>query len=195
MNSDLLNAFKELGKEKGILPEILFDAVEAALIAAYRKNFGSSQNVRVAIDRESGVFRVYARKIVVDSIDDEHLEILIDKAKTMDPRYELGDIIEIEATPKDFGRIAAQTAKQVVVQRIREIERGLVYEKFSKKLNSTLLEFFDSTISNILPLRWTSLWKSNILFAIFLISFRVICTMNMDFNNKQQKKRPLRTYT
>ncbi len=133
MNSELLSAFRELGKEKGIVPEILFDAVEAALIAAYRKNFGSSQNVRVALDRHTGDINVYARKIVVEKIDDEYLEITLDEAKKIDPRYELGDIIETEVTPRNFGRIAAQTAKQVVVQRIREIERGLIYEKFSNR--------------------------------------------------------------
>ncbi len=133
MNSELLSAFRELGKEKGIVPEILFDAVEAALIAAYRKNFGSSQNVRVELDRNKGDIHVYARKIVVDKIEDGYLEISLEEAQKIDPRYQLDDIIEIEVTPKNFGRIAAQTAKQVVVQRIREIERGLVYEKFSNR--------------------------------------------------------------
>ncbi len=133
MNTELLNAFSELGREKGIVPEILFDAVEAALIAAYRKNFGSAQNVRVALDRKTGSMKVYSRKIVVDKIDDAYLEILLDDARKIDPRYQLQDIIETEVTPRNFGRIAAQTAKQVVVQRIREIERGLVYEKFSNR--------------------------------------------------------------
>ena len=133
MNSELLNAFRELGNEKGILPEILFEAVEAALIAAYRKNFGSSQNVRVSLDRKTGDINVYARKIVVEQIEDENLEITLAEARQIDPRYQLGDIIETEVTPRNFGRIAAQTAKQVVVQRIREIERGLVYEKFSNR--------------------------------------------------------------
>ncbi len=133
MNSELLSAFRELGKEKGIVPEILFDAVEAALIAAYRKNFGSSQNVRVALDRTKGDIHVYARKIIVDKIEDEYLEMTLEEARKIDPRYQLDDIVEIEVTPRNFGRIAAQTAKQVVVQRIREIERGLVYEKFSNR--------------------------------------------------------------
>ena len=135
VNSELLNAFKELGHEKGILPEILFDAVEAALIAAYRKNFGSSQNVRVELNRETGDIHVFARKLVVDKKElvDKYLEITLEEAQEIDPRYQLGDIIETEVTPKNFGRIATQTAKQVVVQRIREIERGMVYEKFSNR--------------------------------------------------------------
>jgi N utilization substance protein A len=133
VNTELLKAFRELGNEKGIVPEILFDAVEAALIAAYRKNFGSSQNVRVELDRKDGDIHVYARKKVVEKIDDEYLEITLADAAAIDPRYQLDDIIETEVTPKNFGRIAAQTAKQVVVQRIREIERGLVYEKFSNR--------------------------------------------------------------
>jgi N utilization substance protein A len=111
----------------------LFDAVEAALIAAYRKNFGSSQNVRVELDRQSGDIHVYARKKVVENIDDGYLEITLGQASAIDENYQLDDIIETEVTPKNFGRIAAQTAKQVVVQRIREIERGLVYEKFSNR--------------------------------------------------------------
>jgi N utilization substance protein A len=133
VNTELLKAFRELGNEKGIVPEILFDAVEAALIAAYRKNFGSSQNVRVELDRKDGDIHVYARKKVVEKIDDEYLEITLEDATAIDPCCQLGDIIETEVTPKNFGRIAAQTAKQVVVQRIREIERGLVYEKFSNR--------------------------------------------------------------
>jgi N utilization substance protein A len=133
VNTELLKAFQELGNERGIVPEILFDAVEAALIAAYRKNFGSSQNVRVELDRKNGDIHVYARKKVVEKIDDEYLEITLADATAIDSRYQLDDIIETEVTPKNFGRIAAQTAKQVVVQRIREIERGLVYEKFSNR--------------------------------------------------------------
>ncbi|BBB93140.1 MAG TPA: transcription termination factor NusA [Methylomusa anaerophila] len=133
MNAEFMQAFEQLGREKGITPEVLFDAIEAALISAYKRNFGSAQNVRVSLDRITGEIHVYARKTVVDNVADSRLEINLNEAKAMDPRYELEDVVELEVTPKNFGRIAAQTAKQVVVQRIREAERGMIYEEFSNR--------------------------------------------------------------
>lgn len=133
MNAEFMQAFEQLGKEKGISPEILFDAIEAALISAYKRNFSSAQNVRVSLDRETGEIHVYARKTVVEAVEDNRLEISLEEARAIDPRYELEDVVELEVTPKNFGRIAAQTAKQVVVQRIREAERGIIYEEFSNR--------------------------------------------------------------
>lgn len=133
MNIEFIEALEELEKQKGIAMDVLIDALEAALISAYKRNFGSLQNVRVSIDRTSGEIKVYARKTVVEQVDDDRTDISIEDARQKDPRYELGDIVEIEVTPRDFGRIAAQTAKQVVVQRIREAERGLIYEEFSNR--------------------------------------------------------------
>ncbi|MGI6093786.1 MAG: transcription termination/antitermination protein NusA [Veillonellaceae bacterium] len=138
MNAEFMLAFEQLGKEKGIAPEVLFDAIEAALISAYKRNFGSAQNVRVSLDRSTGEIHVYARKNVVETITDSRLEMDLEEARAVDVRYELGDIVEIEVTPKDFGRIAAQTAKQVVVQRIREAERGIIYEEFSNRESDIL---------------------------------------------------------
>lgn len=138
MNAEFMQAFEELGKEKGIAPEILFDAIEAALISAYKRNFGSAQNVRVSLDRITGEIHVFARKIVVTELTEQHLEVSLAESKEIDPRYEENDIIEIEVTPKDFGRIAAQTAKQVVVQRIREAERGIIYDEFSNRESDIL---------------------------------------------------------
>lgn len=138
MNAEFMQAFEQLGKEKGIAPEILFDAIEAALISAYKRNFGSAQNVRVSLDRSTGEIHVFARKTVVESVSDSRLEMDLEEARSMDARYELDDIVEIEVTPKDFGRIAAQTAKQVVVQRIREAERGIIYEEFSNRESDIL---------------------------------------------------------
>ncbi len=138
MNAEFMQAFEELGKEKGIAPEILFDAIEAALISAYKRNFDSAQNVRVSLDRITGEIHVFARKIVVTELTEQHLEVSLAEAKEIDPRYEENDIIEIEVTPKDFGRIAAQTAKQVVVQRIREAERGIIYDEFSNRESDIL---------------------------------------------------------
>lgn len=133
MNAEFMQAFEQLGKEKGIAPEVLFDAIEAALISAYKRNFGSAQNVRVSLDRNTGEIHVYARKNVVEEVSDPRLELSLKEAKAIDPRYEVEDVVELEVTPKNFGRIAAQTAKQVVVQRIREAERGMIYEEFSNR--------------------------------------------------------------
>lgn len=133
MNAEFMQAFEQLAKEKGIAPEVVFDAVEAALISAYKRNFGSAQNVRVSLDRVTGEIHVYARKVVLEEIEDPRLEISLADARKLDVRYEIDDVVEMEVTPKDFGRIAAQTAKQVVVQRIREAERGIVYEEFSNR--------------------------------------------------------------
>ena len=128
-----LEALKELGKEKGIAPEVLFDAIEAALISAYKRNFGSAQNVRVALNRDTGSYHVYAIKTVVEEVENDVTEISLGQARAIKPDYEVDDIIEIEVTPANFGRIAAQTAKQVVVQRIREAERGIIYEEFMSR--------------------------------------------------------------
>ena len=138
MNVEFMQAFEQLGKEKGISPEILFDAVEAALISAYKRNFSSAQNVRVSMDRATGEIHVYARKTVVEEVTDPRLEMSLEEARKIDPRYEVNDVVEIEVTPKNFGRIAAQTAKQVVVQRIREAERGIIYEEFSNRESDIL---------------------------------------------------------
>lgn len=138
MSAEFLQAFEQLGKEKGIAPELLFDAIEAALISAYKRNFSSAQNVRVSLDRVTGDFHVYARKTVVDTIENDIIEISLEEAKKINASYEVDDILELEVTPKNFGRIAAQTAKQVVVQRIREAERGIIYEEFSNRESDIL---------------------------------------------------------
>ncbi|MBR2071980.1 MAG: transcription termination/antitermination protein NusA, partial [Phascolarctobacterium sp.] len=133
MNADFILAIQELGKEKGIEPELLFQAVEEALVTAYKKNFGATQNVRVDMNKQSGEIHVYAQRTVVEGEAAEANEISLADAREIDARYEVDDIVEIEVTPKNFGRIAAQNAKQVVVQRIREAERGMVYERFQSR--------------------------------------------------------------
>ncbi|MCT4633724.1 MAG: transcription termination factor NusA [Firmicutes bacterium] len=130
MNEELLIALELLEKEKGISKDTLIETIEAALITAYKKNFGSSQNVRVIIDDKSGEVKVYSKREVVEESFNELFEVELEDAKEVDPNYELGDFIEEEVTPKDFGRIAAQTAKQVVVQRIREAERSVIFDEF-----------------------------------------------------------------
>lgn len=130
MNREFIEAIDALEKEKDISKDILIDAIESALVSAYKKNYGTSQNVRVNIDREEGDIDVFMRKDVVEEVDDDLVEISLEDALEIDPRYEVGDVVEYQVTPRDFGRIAAQTAKQVVVQRIREAERGMIFDDY-----------------------------------------------------------------
>jgi len=130
MNTEFTEALEQIEKDKGISKDIIVDAVEAALISSYKRNFGSAQNVRVEINRETGEVHVYSQKKITDDVLDDLLEIDIEDARKSNKKYDIGDVFESEVTPRNFGRIAAQTAKQVVVQRIREAERGIVYEEF-----------------------------------------------------------------
>ncbi|MCP1124729.1 transcription termination/antitermination protein NusA [Bacillus sp. AFS018417] len=133
MSTELLDALLVLEQEKGISKDIIIDAIEAALISAYKRNFNQAQNVRVSFNPEVGTIQVLARKDVVENVFDPRLEISVEKARQINPNYQEGDVLEIEVTPKDFGRIAAQTAKQVVTQRVREAERGVIYSEFSDR--------------------------------------------------------------
>lgn len=135
MNSEFMSAVKELGKEKGISESALFEAVEAAILSAYKKNFGSGQNVRVVMDEDNGEIKVFTRKEVVEEIVDKNNHITLSEALKIDRRYAIGDIVEFEIKVKDFGRLAAQNAKQVVVQRIREAERGKIFEEYYSREN------------------------------------------------------------
>ncbi|MCA1053550.1 transcription termination factor NusA [Rossellomorea aquimaris] len=130
MSTQLLDALTVLEKEKGIARDVIIEAIEAALVSAYKRNFNQAQNVRVDLNLETGTMRVFARKEVVDEVFDSRLEISVEDAGEINPGYEVGDVVELEVTPKDFGRIAAQTAKQVVTQRVREAERGIIYSEF-----------------------------------------------------------------
>lgn len=135
MNKEFILAVEELEKEKDISKDLLIDAIESALVSAYKKNYGNSQNVRVNIDRVNGDIDVYMRKAVVsdEEVMSEYDELTLDEAREINENYKIGDVVELKVTPKDFGRIAAQTAKQVVVQRIREAERGIIYDDFSNR--------------------------------------------------------------
>lgn len=133
MNNELMDALAELEREKGVDKEVLFQAIESALISAYRRNFGSAQNVRVHINRQTGATEVYALKTVVEEVQDHRLEVSVAEAHHVKPGVDVGDVVEFEITPKNFGRIAAQTAKQVIVQRIREAERGMIYDEYSNR--------------------------------------------------------------
>ena len=130
MNKEFIKAIEELEKEKEISKDILIESIEIALVSAYKKNYGTSQNVRVVIDREEGDIDVFMKRNIVEEVVDDLTEISLADALEIDPRYKVGDAIEYQVTPRDFGRIAAQTAKQVVVQRIREAERGMIFDDY-----------------------------------------------------------------
>ncbi|TYP54291.1 transcription termination factor NusA [Thermosediminibacter litoriperuensis] len=131
MNIEFIEALDQIEKEKGISKEILLEAIEAALVSAYKKNYGTSQNVKINIDRETGEVKVFSQKTVKEDVKDPLLEISLFDAKKINPLVKIGDIISVEVTPQKFGRIAAQTAKQVVMQRIKEAERNIIYEEFA----------------------------------------------------------------
>lgn len=135
MNGEFLHALDQIAKEKGISKDLLIEAIDVALVSAFKKNFGTSQNVKVSINRETGEVNVYALKTVAEEVENDLLQISLEEAKAINKNYNVGDIIEEKVTPRNFGRIAAQTAKQVVVQRIREAERGIVYDEFISREN------------------------------------------------------------
>ena len=138
MKAEFIEALEEIEKEKGISKEIVFEALEAALISGYKKNFGSSQNVEVDVNKESGEVKVYAKKTIVDEVETELFEISLEEAKEIDVNYELEDVVRVEITPRNFGRIAAQTAKQVVMQKIKEAEREIVFNEFINRENEII---------------------------------------------------------
>lgn len=133
MNLELLHALDDIGKEKGISKEILIDAMETALYSAYKKDFGTKENVRVEIEGDKGEVKVYAQKEVVSEVENENEQISLEEAQKIDKNFDIGDVVEEEITPENFGRIATQTAKQVVMQRIREAERDVIYEEYKQK--------------------------------------------------------------
>ncbi len=137
MNRELLMVIEQIGREKGIDPEVLFEAVESALLSASRRTVGAAENVRLEIDRRTGALKVYSRKRVVAEVADPRTEIALDAAKALNPEAELGDELEQEVPPQEFGRelgrIAAQTAKQVILQRVRDAERDRIFTEFAGK--------------------------------------------------------------
>ena len=138
MNAEFMEALNAIEKERGISKDILIDAFESALIAAYKRNYGTTGNVRAVVDRDTGEVQIFASKTVVEQVENIHAEISLEKARAINPLYEVGDVLEEEANPRSFGRIAAQTAKQVVVQRIREAERGVIFDEYVEKENEIL---------------------------------------------------------
>ena len=136
MNQEFITALAELAEDKNISKESLLETIEFALITAYKKNYDHAQNVSVNIDKETGEIKVYQQKTIVEEVEDPNQEVTLDEAKEINAGYSLGDVVNYEVTPKSFGRIAAQTAKQVVVQRIKEAERDKVIAMYRDRENS-----------------------------------------------------------
>jgi len=131
MNKDILSALSELEKEKGIRQDVVLEAIKAALESGYKKNFSKSNNFSIDIDEKNGEYKLFADKTVVENVENKNQEISLDEAREINSRYELDDIVKIEIKPKkDFGRIAAQTARQVILQKIREAERESIYSEY-----------------------------------------------------------------
>ena len=132
--TELIMAMDELEKTNGIKKEFLMESIESALVIAYKKNFDSNdENVKVVIDKDDGQMHVYQQKDVVEEVTDDKKEISLDDAQKINSSYKVGDIVNFELMPKEFGRIAAQTARQVITQKLREASRDVIFKEFADK--------------------------------------------------------------
>ena len=138
MNEEFILALKQLESEKGIPEDVIIEALETALVSSYKKNFGTTQNVIVEINRDTGEISLAAEKEVVDEVFDENTEIAVEDARRENPRLEIGDIYYEKIDPEKFGRIAAQTARQVVIQRIKDAERDVIYDDYADRENEII---------------------------------------------------------
>ena len=132
-NKELILALEELEKEKGIKKDYLLESIETALVTAYKRNFDALENVRVEMDKQTGATHVYSVKEVMENANDEATEISIKEAQKINPDLGEGDTVEVEIVPRNFGRIAAQTAKQVIIQKLREAERDIIFNEFNER--------------------------------------------------------------
>ena len=148
-NKELILALEELEKEKGINKEYLLESIETALVTAYKKNFDSLENVKIEMDRKTGATHVYSVKEVVEKVENENKEINIKEAKNINPNVEIGETVEIEIVPRNFGRIAAQTAKQVIIQKLREAEREIIFTEFNDRKGEIVSGIIQKADKNI----------------------------------------------
>jgi transcription termination/antitermination protein NusA len=133
INKDFFKALEELEETRRIKKEYFVEALEAALTSAYKKNYGEAKNAYVVLSPEKGAIKIYSYKTVVEEVENPDKEVSLEEAKEIKPSYKVGDKIQEEEKPKDFGRIAAQTAKQVVMQKLREIEKDMAMGELSEK--------------------------------------------------------------
>ena len=150
MNKEFFEALEELSIEKGINKDYILDAIETALLTAYKRNFNSQENVKILIDEEKATIKVYSLREVVEEVFDPAIEIDLDSAKKIDKKAKMGDIVEVEVTPANFGRISAQTAKQVIIQKLREAEREIVFSEYSDRQGEIVSGMVQKVDKNII---------------------------------------------
>ena len=148
-NKELILALEELEKEKGIDKAYLLESIETALVTAYKRNFDALENVRVEMDKNTGATHVYSIKEVMERANDDALEISLEDARKINKELNIGDTVEIEIVPKDFGRIAAQTAKQVIIQKLREAERNIIFDEFNNRKGEIVSGIIQKADKNI----------------------------------------------
>lgn len=148
-NKELILALEELEKEKGIKKEYVLESIETALVTAYKRNFDALENVKVDIDHQTGATHIYSVKEIVENANDEVTEISLEEAHKINKNLTYGDTVDIEIVPKDFGRIAAQTAKQVIVQKLREVERDLIFDEYTQKKGEIVSGIIQKADKNI----------------------------------------------
>ena len=148
-NKELILSLEELEKEKGIKKSYVIEAIETALVTAYKRNFDSLENVKVDIDKQTGATHIYAIKEVMEIAKDEATEISLEDAHKINKELKIGDQVDIEIVPKDFGRIAAQTAKQVIIQKLREVERDIIFNEFNERKGEIVSGIIQKVDKNI----------------------------------------------
>ena len=148
-NKELILSLEELEKERGIKKEYVLEAIETALVTAYKRNFDSLENVNVVMDSKTGATHIYSIKEVTENANDEVQEISLKDAQKINKNLKLGDKVEIEIVPKNFGRIAAQTAKQVIIQKLREAERNIIFTEFNDRKGEIVSGIIQKADKNI----------------------------------------------
>ena len=148
-NKELIIALEDLEKEKGIKKEYLLDSIETALVTAYKRNFDSLENVRVEMDRKTGATHVYSIKEAVEKVENSETQISMEEAKKTNPDISEGETVEIEIVPRNFGRIAAQTAKQVIIQKLRELEREIIFNEYNDRKGEIVTGLIQKADRNI----------------------------------------------
>ena len=148
-NKQLIVAIQELEKEKGIKKDYLLDSIESALLTAYKRNYNSHENVKVVVDRETGASHLYSVKEVVEHAENPILQISLEEARKIDKEAQIDGTVDVELVPKNFGRIAAQTAKQVIIQKLREAEREIIYSEYSERKGEIVSGIIQKADQNI----------------------------------------------
>ena len=148
-NKELILALEDLEKEKGIKKEYLLESIETALLTAYKRNFDALDNVRIEMDKKTGATHVYSIKEVVEKVENDKTQIQLKEAKKINPEVEEGGTVEIEIVPRNFGRIAAQTAKQVIIQKLRELEREIIFNEYNDRKGEIVTGLIQKADRNI----------------------------------------------